>query len=183
MKGRLSSLAGAAGLFAVTALATAVISLSGIAHGAGGSTNPPNLVPAPTPQVHSVMSSQVLHYVPGSYISGAQAEAIALLQADQVGSSTVLGAKLENIAAAERDAGEEVATLNVGGDVMVWLVWLQGPYDAGCITADSCSGVQNRVFWMSIDAKSGRIYAGGFNVHAPGMPVPGSGAGTPAQGS
>lgn len=169
-------------LFSAVALATAILAAAGITYASSGSAspNPPpaqppsnsGLIPAPTPAVHSMPSSEQSHYVAGPFISSAQAESIALqiAQGFGTGDTTVLAEKLESVAAASTDAGMRVASLYTGNDRMVWLVWLDGPYQAMCSVSGACAPVPNTEYFVAVDAKSGQVYGVGYNANAPGAP-------------
>lgn len=168
-------------LFSVVALATAILTAAGMTY-ASSSTSPspphtqltsnPGIIPAPTPVVHSMPSSEQSHYVAGPFISSAQAESIALQIAQRFGTgdATVLAVKLESVAAASSDAGMRVASLYAGNDRMVWIVWLEGPYQPMCSVSGSCVPIPNTEFFVTVDAKSGQVYGVGYNANAPGVP-------------
>lgn len=170
------------GLFSAVALSIAILAAGGIIYASGGSlapnpplsqsTSDPGLIPAPTPAVHSMPSSEQSHYVAGPYISSVQAESLALQIAQRFGTghATVLTAKLESVAAASADAGQRVASLYTGNDRMVWLVWLEGPYQPLCQVASQCAPIPNTEYFVAVDAKSGQVYGVGYTVNAPGAP-------------
>lgn len=174
----------------VTAGATAgAVALAGVASGGGSphtisttrsplarmaKTNPSTsnapLIPAPTPQVHTVPPTRQTPYVPGPYLPASDAEAIAMEVADRMGSGAqVVAAKLESVATASSDAGFRVATLDTSTSREVWLVWIVGPYVSGCLTA-SCPARSNVLYSVAIDATTGTVDGLGTSKEMPGAP-------------
>lgn len=127
-------------------------------------------IPAPTPTVQTIPSSQQLPYVGPPYISQSDAESAALQVANAMGpGAQVLTAELESVAAASEDAGQQVATFSVSSDRMVWLVWLVGTYQPGCIST-TCPAWQNELYFVAVDATTGQTYGVGTSTDAPGAP-------------
>lgn len=184
MRAQLRTVLGLVGLFTAAAAVTAVLALTGVAHG-GGNSSPsspvssvgsPNggsgLIPAPTPIVQTVPSSEQTHYVPGPYLTEAQATAIAVQVAERLGPGpvTILSAQLESVAAASQATGIRVASFYTGSDRMVWLVWLIGTYQSMCQVSGPCPAKPQQVYFTVVDAKTGQSYGAGINMHAPGIP-------------
>ncbi len=175
----------------VTAGATsATIALTGVASGGGPpraisstssgsrtggakamqSTSNPPLIPAPTPQVHTIPATNQTPYVSGPYLTMSQAEADAMQVATRMGSGAqVVAATLESVATASRDAGFRVATFETSTSREVWLVWIVGPYQGDCLTS-TCPVRSNLLYNVTIDATSGTVYGVGTSKNMPGAP-------------
>lgn len=137
-----------------------------------GTTGPSSsLVPASTPSVNTIPSSDQSHYVAGPFISEGAIESMATQLATNADPApvTVISAKLESVAAASQDVGLRVASFYTGDDRMVWLVWLDGPYVPSCIT-NPCPAAIGGVYFMVFDATTGDSLGVGRVVSAPGMP-------------
>jgi hypothetical protein len=150
--------AGLAGLFSAAVLVTAILTASGVAFGGSGGAK------APTPSVHSIPESQQLHYVSGPFLSNDQATAIAVQLGKGLGSGAapkVLGAHMETLAAASSQLGEQAASLAIGNDRMVWVVQLQGPYNACYSHTGVCPPDPSQIYSVVMDAVTGKIYASG----------------------
>jgi len=183
----------------VTAGATSTaIALTGVASGGGSphaisssgsirtpkatqSTANPPLIPAPTPQVHTIPATEQTPSVSGPYLTMSQAEADAMQVANRMGSGAqVIDAKLESVATASTDAGFRVATFETSTSREVWLVWIIGPYQGGCLTS-TCPARSNVLYNVTIDATTGTVYGVGTSKNMPGAPsVPSNVARGPA---
>lgn len=123
---------------------------------------------APTPQTHSFPSSQVLQYVSGPFISEGSAETIALRMGQGAGGTTqVVGAKLESVAAATAVLGSRPAALDIASARMVWVVELKGTYvQSSCSPSGNClAPLSNQTYYVVIDAATGNTLATGiFNL-------------------
>jgi hypothetical protein len=178
-----------AACFVTAGAASAAIALTGVASGGGSShaisgtssgsthtpkveqsTSNPTLIPAPTPQVHTIPATEQAPYVSGPYLTMSQAEADAMQVADRMGSGAqVVAAKLESVATASTDAGFRVATFETSTSRKVWLVWIIGPYQGGCLTS-TCPARSNVLYNVTIDATSGTVYGVGTSKNMPGAP-------------
>lgn len=98
----------------------------------------------------------------GRYFDRAEAESLASQRAHDIGPGpvTIISAKLETVRAASQSVGNRVAPLTVGPGRMIWLVWVIGPWQPGCITT-SCALVPHQLYFMALDASTGQSYAFG----------------------
>ena len=178
-----------AAFFVTAGASSATIALTGVASGGGSlhatsrttsgstrtsgttpSTSSPPLIPAPTPQVHTIPATEQTPYVSGPYLTESQAEADAMQVANRMGSGAqVVAAKLESVAAASTDAGFRVATFETSTSREVWLVWIVGPYQGGCLLS-ACPVRSNVLYNVTIDATSGTVYGVGTSKNMPGAP-------------
>ena len=130
-----------------------------------------SLVPAPTPTVGTMPSSEQVPYVGPPYISESAADGAALQVASTMGPGPqVVAAKLESLSSASSDVGQQVGTFAVTSSRMVWLVWVVGPYEGPCISS-TCSAPQSKLYYLAVDATSGQVFAGGTSVNAPAAPA------------
>jgi hypothetical protein len=94
----------------------------------------------------------------------AVAERTALAVTSEMGHGAwVRQARLMNVAAASRAAGQGVASYYTGASRQVWLVWIGGPWRMlRCITATACPLKLNQVYCDAIDARTGFDYGLGW---------------------
>lgn len=167
--------------FGTAAAVTAVIAVCGtvvarslsqspfIMHNASG-----RFVRAPVPKVHSIPHSAQSHYVGGPYLTAKTAIAAALQVAvrESAGSpepTSVVETRLESLAEANQQTGGQSASFYTGTDRMVWLVWLQGPFQRRCLVGNPPI-LPHQVWFVEVDAKTGHVLGVGFDDHAPGLP-------------
>lgn len=103
----------------------------------------------------------------GRYFDRAEAGSLASQRAHDIGPGpvTIISARLETVRAASQSVGNRVAPLTISPGRMIWLVWVIGPWQPGCITT-SCALVPHQLYFMALDASTGRSYAFGTSATA-----------------
>lgn len=104
------------------------------------------------------------------HISMAEATAAALKEARGFGTepTKVLSAKLENVGAANEQAGMSVTSASVDAETMVWLVWAKGPYQPICKLASPCPAIPNTEYFITVNAITAQVMGVERNPNAPG---------------
>ena len=87
-----------------------------------------------------------------------------------MGGGHIVQAKLETLAAAGRAIGDAVNPPNVARTRMVWLLWIDGTWQGGCITT-SCPSQPDTLYYAMFDAKTGTSFGYGTGFHMPGAPA------------
>jgi len=114
--------------------------------------------------------TQLTQYAPPPYIAEATAQAMVLKTADAMGGGRIIQTKLESLTAAGQAIGNTVSPPGVARTRMVWLVWIVGSWQGGCLTTN-CPRQPNTLYYAVFDAKTGTSFGDGTGFDMPGAPA------------
>ncbi len=126
------------------------------------------------PPIRTLPWTQLTHDAAPPYISEATAQAIAMKTVDAMGGGHIIATTLETLTAAGRATGTTVSPPTVTRTRMVWLIWIVGTWQGGCLTTD-CPSRANTLSYAEVDAKTGTSFGYGTSVDMPGAPPVGTG--------
>jgi hypothetical protein len=128
----------------------------------------------PTTPIRTVPYTHLVQYAPPPYIAEATAQAMAMRTANAMGGGHIVQTKLETLTAAGQAIGDTVNPPNVARTRVVWLIWLVGTWQGGCLTTD-CPSQPDTLYYAVFDAKTGTSFGYGTGFDMPGAPVEGPG--------
>ncbi len=126
--------------------------------------------PQSTPPIRTLPWTQLTGYAPPPYVPEAAVQAVALKAADAMGGGRIIRTELETLTAAGHAIGDTVSPSNVSRARMVWLLWIVGTWQGGCLTTD-CPAQPDTLYYAMFDAKTGTSFGYGTGFHMPGAPA------------
>lgn len=124
----------------------------------------------PAPSIRTLPYTQLARYAPPPYVPEATVRAIALTTADAMGGGHIVRTELETLAAAGQAIGDTVNPPDVTRTRMVWLLWMFGTWQGGCLTT-SCPAQPHTLYYAMFDAKTGTSFGYGTGADMPGAPA------------